>query len=123
MFEVSCETSFRAAHRLTRAGQPLEPAHVHDWRIEVVVSAESLDEAGVAVDFEALKSALANVAQRFHAGDIGAHTDFSGQSPSAEAVARYFFVEVRRLLGRTSASLRRVRVWEAPGCSASYAEG
>jgi hypothetical protein len=37
-------------------------------------------------------------------------------------VARYFFREVRRALGAEGEQLVRVRVWEAPGCSATYAE-
>ena len=74
------------------------------------------------MDFEHLKQAVASICARFHYGDITAHPDFAGQSPSAEAVARYFFREVRRALGAEGDRLVRVRVWEAPGCSASYAE-
>jgi hypothetical protein len=37
-------------------------------------------------------------------------------------VARYFFLEVRQGLGAEGKQLRRVRVWEAPGCSATYYE-
>ena len=39
-----------------------------------------------------------------------------------QAVARYFFQEVRKGMGVEGKHLRRVRVWEAPGCSATYAE-
>jgi 6-pyruvoyl-tetrahydropterin synthase len=73
------------------------------------------------VDFEHLKEAVAEICRRFHYGDITSHPDFAGRSPSAEAVARYFFDEVRRLMGPEGERLVRVRVWEAPGCSAAYA--
>jgi hypothetical protein len=65
---------------------------------------------------------VAGVCARFHYGDITSHPDFAGQSPSAEAVARYFFHEVRKALGPEGRSLVRVRVHEAPGCSASYSD-
>ena len=39
-----------------------------------------------------------------------------------EVVARYFFREVKARLGAEGGLLRRVRVWEAPGCSASFQE-
>ncbi len=42
------------------------------------------------------------------------------QSVSAELLARYFFDAVRRGLGDEGRHLVRVRVWEAPGCSAVY---
>jgi 6-pyruvoyl-tetrahydropterin synthase len=86
----------------------------------VVAAGESLDAIGVVLDFERLKHVVGEVAARFHYKDVGEHPDLAGQSPSAEVVARYFFEEVRKGLGAEGRHLRRVRVWEAPGCSATY---
>lgn len=122
MFEVAYETTFCATHALHESGRPLEPSHGHDWKIEVVAGGDRLDGVGVVVDFEHLKQAVADITRRFHYGDITTHPHFAGQSPSAEAVARYFFDEVRKAMGEEGERLRRVRVWEAPGCSASYSE-
>ena len=122
MFEVAYQTTFCATHRLTEEGRPLEPVHGHDWRVEAVAAGESLDHIGVVVDFEHLKRVVGEVASRFHYKDINAHPAFSGLSPSAELVARYFFDEVRKGLGDEGHHLRRIRVWEAPGCSATYLE-
>ena len=120
MFEVAYETTFCATHQLHRDGRPVEPQHGHDWRVEVVAEGETLDDLGVVVDFERLKEAVAEVARRFHYADVTSHPDFADQSPSAEAVARYFFHEVRRAMGEEGRGLVRVRVWEAPGCSATF---
>jgi 6-pyruvoyltetrahydropterin/6-carboxytetrahydropterin synthase len=120
MFEVAYETTFCSTHRLTRDGEPLEPIHGHDWRVEAVASGPALDGIGIVIDFEHLKKAVGEVAARFHYADMNAHPDFAGKSPSAEEVARYFFDEVRKGLGTDGRLLRRVRVWEAPGCSATY---
>jgi 6-pyruvoyltetrahydropterin/6-carboxytetrahydropterin synthase len=88
----------------------------------VVAAGEALDPLGLVVDFEHLKKAVGEIGRRFHYGDLTSHPDFAGQSPSAEAVARYFFREVKSALGAEGTRLRRVRVWEAPGCSATYGE-
>jgi 6-pyruvoyltetrahydropterin/6-carboxytetrahydropterin synthase len=120
LFEVAYETTFCATHVLHRDGRPVEPAHGHDWRVEVVAAGETLDDLGVVVDFEHLKAAVGEVCRRFHYGDLTSHPGFAGESPSAEAVARYFFHEVRRAMGAEGERLARVRVWEAPGCSAVY---
>jgi 6-pyruvoyltetrahydropterin/6-carboxytetrahydropterin synthase len=122
LYEVAYETTFCATHVLHRDGRAIEPQHGHDWRVEVVAEGETLDGLGVVVDFERLKEAVAEIVRRLHYGDITSHPDFAGQSPSAEAVARYFFQEVRRAMGEEGERLVRVRVWEAPGCSATYRE-
>lgn len=122
VFEVAYETTFCATHQLHRGGAPVEPVHGHDWRVEVVARGETLDELGVVVDFERLKHAAAGICARFHYADITSHPAFAGQSPTAEAVARYFFHEMKKALGHDGRTLAHVRVWEAPGCSARYSE-
>jgi len=120
VFEVAYETTFCSTHRLTQEGRPIEPIHGHDWRVEAVAAGKDLDGLGVVIDFEHLKKAVGEVAARFHYRDINEHPAFAGVSPSAEVVARYFFDEVKKGLGAEGGHLRRVRVWEAPGCSATY---
>ena len=95
LFEVAYETTFCATHVLHRGGQPIEPQHGHDWRVEVVAAGDTLDALGVVVDFEHLKQAVAGVCARFHYGDITSHPGFAGQSPSAEAVPTTFPVAPR----------------------------
>jgi 6-pyruvoyltetrahydropterin/6-carboxytetrahydropterin synthase len=122
VFEVSYQTGFCATHRLTDRGQPIEPNHGHDWKVEAVAAGEGLDHLGVVLDFERLKDVLGEVAQRFHYKDLNQDPAFAGQSTSAEVVARYIFQEVKKGLGKEGRLLRRVQVWEAPGCSATYLE-
>src|ERR1044071_6763599 len=118
VFEVAYETTFCATHRLTREGNPIEPNHGHDWRVEGGAAGPHLHDAEGAIDFGQLKKAVGDVAATFHYRDMNEHPGLRGISPSAEVVARYFFREVRRGLGAEGRLLRRVRVWEAPGCSA-----
>jgi 6-pyruvoyltetrahydropterin/6-carboxytetrahydropterin synthase len=123
VFEVTCEVGFCATHRLLRDGAPIEPLHGHDWRVEAVAAGDTLDGSGLLLDFAELQRALSEVVGALHHGDLNALSPFAGLSPSAEVVARHIFVEVRRRLGRDGSALSRVRVFEAPGCSATYAEG
>jgi 6-pyruvoyl-tetrahydropterin synthase len=122
VFEVAFETTFCSTHRLTRDGRPVEPIHGHDWRVEAVAAGSDLDGLGVVVDFEHLKKVVGEIAARFHYRDMNELPDLGGESPSAEVVARHFFREVKKGLGPEGRLLRRVRVWEAPGCSAAYSE-
>ncbi|MBN2372002.1 MAG: 6-carboxytetrahydropterin synthase [Vicinamibacteria bacterium] len=122
MFEVSYETTFCAIHRLVRDRRPIEPVHGHNWKVEAVAAGETLDATGLVLDFEALRRAVEEVAATLSYKDINADPGFADQSPSTEALARHFFHAIRRRLGAQGDRMRRVRIWEAPGCSASYVE-
>ena len=124
MFEVAYETTFCATHVLHDGGRPIEPQHGHDWRVEVVAAGETLDRLGVVRRLRAPEGGGGGAsAGASTTATSRRHPDFAGQSPSAEAVARYFFREVQRGPGGgRSPRCVRVRVWEAPGCSATYGE-
>jgi 6-pyruvoyl-tetrahydropterin synthase len=122
VYEVSCETTFNATHRLTQDGRSLEPLHGHDWRVEAVAAGDQLDAVGLLIDFVTLKRALDETAASLHHSDLNARPEFAGASPSAEVVARHFFEQIVRRLGVSGQALARVRVQEAPGCSATYAK-
>jgi len=55
MYELKVETDFAAAHRLTMVGEKCENLHGHNWKIEVIVAGENLDEGGVLIDFGIIK--------------------------------------------------------------------
>jgi 6-pyruvoyl-tetrahydropterin synthase len=122
VFEVSYETTFCALHRLVRDRQPIEPLHGHNWKVEAVAAGDTLDATGLVLDFEALRCAVEEVAATLNYRDVNAHPGFANQSPSTEALARHFFHAIRQRLGVQGKRLCRVRIWEAPGCSASYVE-
>ena len=46
VFEVAYETTFCATHVLHEKGEPIEPQHGHDWRVEVVAAGDTLDTLG-----------------------------------------------------------------------------
>ena len=55
MYELKIVTHFAAAHQLTMVGEKCENLHGHNWKIEVYVTGEKLDEAGVLIDFGIIK--------------------------------------------------------------------
>ena len=58
MFEVKVESSFSAAHHLLNYKGACENQHGHNWKVEVYVRGENLNESGILVDFKVLKKTL-----------------------------------------------------------------
>jgi len=56
MFELKILTHFAAAHQLTMVAKQCENLHGHNWKVEVMVAGEKLNDAGVLIDFGELKA-------------------------------------------------------------------
>lgn len=104
---------FQAAHFLKEYKGKCEKVHGHTFQVEVVVEAAELDRTGIGVDFSLIKTRLAEI--------LPDHTllnDVLPFNPSAENLARHFFLELKKHL-----PVREVTVWESEDASATYSEG
>ncbi|NOX59774.1 MAG: 6-carboxytetrahydropterin synthase [Planctomycetes bacterium] len=119
MFEASVEAAFSAAHRVRLPDGSLEPLHGHDWCVAATFARCELDESGFVVDFIAAERCLAAIVGQLHHRDLNTCELMAGLNPTAEIVARGIFEKLAEddSLGR---ALHRVRITEAPGCSATY---
>jgi 6-pyruvoyltetrahydropterin/6-carboxytetrahydropterin synthase len=120
MFEISTEASFSAAHHLNCYEGPCENVHGHNWSVRAVVRCESLNTAGIGIDFKTLKSMLAEVLRELDHTDLNAIFDKKGINPSSENCARYICEGLERLLTGESCRVVRVEVTETPGNTAAY---
>jgi 6-pyruvoyltetrahydropterin/6-carboxytetrahydropterin synthase len=119
MFEVSVASSFSAAHQLRLPDGSAEPLHRHDWRVTVTCAGSALDEAGVLVDFEALRTRLNKLLATLNDQNLNALAVFAEREPTAERVAQHTAERLAVELP-AAAVLKCVEVEEAPGCVARY---
>ena len=120
MFTVFKDLHFAAAHAIRGHTRGCQNLHGHNYRVRVVVSAETLDELGMVIDFADLKAIVERIVGKFDHSVINDHPPFdAARNTTAEELARYVFEEVAAELpaGRT---VRRVEIWETESSSASY---
>ncbi len=55
MFELMIETSFASAHQLRGYKGGCEKLHGHNWKVQVYVLADKLNEIDIGLDFRDLK--------------------------------------------------------------------
>ena len=118
-YQISVETTFAASHQLRDYKAPLEPLHGHNFRVEAFVTTESLPESGYVVDFLELEAMVKEVVAPYDHRHMNDLPPFDELNPTTENMARFFYEELSKKLPE-NATLRRVRVWEAPTYSASY---
>lgn len=121
MFEVTIEESFAAGHALRNYRGKCENVHGHNYRCQVTVEGENVDENGLLVDFVELKKVVHGVLDRLDHQWLNEYPPFDKINPSAENIARYIYDEVHSGFGaREGARLAQVRLWETDTAFAVY---
>jgi 6-pyruvoyltetrahydropterin/6-carboxytetrahydropterin synthase len=121
MFEVSVEQTFAAGHALRNYRGKCENVHGHNYRVEITIQGEQLDEAGLLVDFLEVKRVMGGAIEYLDHRFINDLPPFDQINPSAENIAKYFYDRVSTGL-KTGVDVRiaEVRVWETDTSSAVY---
>jgi len=122
MYEIKIEDQFSAAHHLRNYHGRCEALHGHNWKVEVAVRSNSLDESGMVLDFRILKESTRTVLRTLDHTHLNGLPDFAEVNPSSENIAKYIFDRVKPVLGEHKVVLKRVTVWESGTASASYSE-
>lgn len=120
MYELKVVTRFAAAHQLTMVGSKCENMHGHNWRVEVYVTGEKLNAAGVLVDFREIKAHLAEVMEKLDHRYLNELDYFSDENPSSENIAYFVAMELQAKIDNSSARISRVTAWESEDACATY---
>jgi 6-pyruvoyltetrahydropterin/6-carboxytetrahydropterin synthase len=121
MFEVTIEETFAAGHALRNYHGKCENVHGHNYRCQVTVEGEQVDQIGLLVDFVELKRVVHSVLDRLDHVWLNDFPPFDTLNPSAENIAKYIHDEVLAGLGnREGVRLALVKLWETDTSSATY---
>ena len=119
MFELMVTGRFAAAHSLRNFKGRCEALHGHNWRVEVVVKGDTLDQADLVMDFGELKAAMNKVLDRLDHGYLNEIKPFDEYNPSSELIAKYLYEEIAKLLP-PEVHMARVSAWESEDSRATY---
>ncbi|HLH41219.1 MAG TPA: 6-carboxytetrahydropterin synthase QueD [Bryobacteraceae bacterium] len=121
MFEVAVEQTFAAGHALRNYKGKCENVHGHNFRVQVVIEGERLDETGLLVDFIDVRDAMRSIIDRLDHVFLNDIAPFDVKNPSAENIAEYFYREISQTLkSAVPVRIREVKVWETDVQSAAY---
>jgi 6-pyruvoyltetrahydropterin/6-carboxytetrahydropterin synthase len=121
MFELKVVTDFAAAHQLKMVAKKCENLHGHNWKVEVYVAGEKLNDAGLLMDFGELKArvkeVIAGLDHRF-LNELEVFHD--GNPPSSENIAMYIAKELQKKMDDPAVKVSRVTAWESENACATY---
>ncbi len=120
MFELKVVTHFAAAHQLTLVAKKCENLHGHNWKVEVFIAGDKLNDAGVVMDFGEIKRHLAGIKKTLDHRFLNELECFQHSNPSSENIARYIAETMQEKIAVPGIRLSRVRVWESEDACATY---
>lgn len=120
MFELTIMAEFEAAHNLRNYQGKCSRLHGHNWKVEVTVRGDKLDELGMIIDFTVLKAEVKQVVDRLDHYYLNELAVFQEQNPTAEHIAKYIYEELVDLLHRHDVTLYQVKVWESARSAVAY---
>jgi 6-pyruvoyltetrahydropterin/6-carboxytetrahydropterin synthase len=120
MYELKVVTNFSAAHQLKNFEGACEDLHGHNWKIEVYVTSETLNEAGIVMDFRVLKAHVKTVMADLDHKFLNDLEAFKDQNPSSENISRYVAEQLSLSLDDPEIKVSRVTAWESETSCATY---
>ncbi|MBW1716231.1 MAG: 6-carboxytetrahydropterin synthase QueD [Deltaproteobacteria bacterium] len=120
MYELKVITNFSAAHQLKEFEGACEELHGHNWKIEVYVTSDTLNEAGVTIDFRTLKKHVKAVVGTLDHKFLNDLEPFRNQNPSSENIAKYVAEQLALSLQAPEIKVSRVTAWESEDACATY---
>jgi 6-pyruvoyltetrahydropterin/6-carboxytetrahydropterin synthase len=126
MFEVTVEAGFSSGHYLRNYRGKCENPHGHNYKVFVTLVGETLDEAGMLLDFKLLKQVMRPTVEYLDHKMINDLKPFDAElNPSAENLARYFYDQTTSQLHEMTAGRVRVKdctIYETDTSFARYYE-
>ncbi|MFH1701831.1 MAG: 6-carboxytetrahydropterin synthase QueD [Nitrospirota bacterium] len=122
MFELMVETTFSAAHQLKGYKGKCEHLHGHNWKIEVHVIAERLNEIDIAMDFQEIKKITNEVIAPLDHSVLNEIFPFTEKNPSSENIAKWIYDSLIKKIDNENIRVSAVTVLESETSSATYYE-
>jgi len=121
-FTLKIVTDFAAAHTLRNYQGACSRMHGHNWKLEVDVSSQELDEAGMVLDFKKIKQAAKTLVDKLDHQYLNEIEPFDKINPTAENIARFFYQGLTKILDDSRVRIAAVTIWETERACARYSE-
>ncbi|MBI5098168.1 MAG: 6-carboxytetrahydropterin synthase QueD [Nitrospirae bacterium] len=122
MYELMVETDFSAAHQLRGYKGKCENLHGHNWRVQIIVSSDKLNDIGIVIDFHEIKEISREVISQLDHSFLNDVFPFTEINPSSENIAKWIYDSMYKKIKQKNCAVSSVTIWENDTSSATYYE-
>ena len=118
--EVGLSRNVRAFHIMPGMAGPEGELHDHDYRIDVVVDREQLDDRGMVCDLDVLEAELTSLTNKIEGRNLEEIRPAEAEAVTVEVFARWVHDSLSPAVAAAGGETLAVRVWETPLAFGGY---
>ena len=119
-YEVGLSRNVRAFHVMPGLPGPEGQLHEHDYRIEIVVSRDQLDDRAMVCDLDVLEEALTGLTERIEGRNLEEIRPPEAEAVTVEVFARWVHDTLSAAIAGLGGATLAVRIWETPVAFGGY---
>jgi 6-pyruvoyltetrahydropterin/6-carboxytetrahydropterin synthase len=120
MYQVGFSKEVKAFHIMPGMAGPEGELHSHDYRLEVLVERDELDDKGMVCDIDLLEEALSNAADVVRDKNLEVIQPPDADAVTVEVFAKWLHGAVVDAVRSGGGDMLIVRVWESPVAFGGY---
>jgi 6-pyruvoyltetrahydropterin/6-carboxytetrahydropterin synthase len=113
---------FSAAHIIPGHPGICSRLHGHNFKVEVEIKGNRLNDIGIAIDFQDVKTATKTLLDQLDHRYLNEIPPFDTVSPTAENIAWWLYQQLKPLLTTPTTTLHAISVWESENSGVCYTE-
>ena len=96
--------------------------HGHNWKVEVEVSGNVLDNVGMVLDFKDIRNSTNDIVNKLDHRFLNDLEPFKEINPTAENIAKYIFLELSKVINNNETKIKSIKLWETEKSAVMYTE-
>jgi 6-pyruvoyltetrahydropterin/6-carboxytetrahydropterin synthase len=94
--------------------------HGHNWKVEVEVCGNKLDNIGMVIDFKEIRNMTKGVVDQLDHRFLNDLDPFKKINPTAENIAQYIYKELSEVMNDKQIEVKSIKLWETEKSAVTF---
>ena len=94
--------------------------HGHNWKVEVEVCGNKLDNIGMVIDFKEIRNTTKGVVDQLDHRFLNDLDPFKKINPTAENIAQYIYKELSEVMNDKQIEVKSIKLWETEKSAVTF---
>ena len=120
IYTLTTFVEFSSAHVLNGHEGACKRMHGHNWKVEVEVCGNKLDNIGMVIDFKEIRNLTKNVVDQLDHRFLNDLKPFKEINPTAENIAQYIHKELSVIMNDKQIKVKSIKLWETDKSAVTF---